>query len=253
MPSAPFPLDLGSYLLSLLGAFGLGCAKAGLTGAELLNVLIQAELWGAKKSLGVVLVLLIVADLTVYPLYRKHGSWPAALGLLPSAVVGVIAGSFLLGSIDDQAAGRVIGLTILTMVILLLVRERFDQHLTKLVGHRLFSVMCGLLLGFATMVANAAGPVMAVFLLIRRVPKMDLIGISVRFFLCINLIKIPFSQQLDLISWQTLQMNLFLLPGLFLGIFLGRRLVKAISQHTFSRLLICFATIAALRLLLFPS
>jgi uncharacterized protein len=60
---------------------------------------------------------------------------------------------------------------------------------------------------FATMLANAAGPVIQLYLMARKVPKMELIGIGARFFLLINLLKVPLNARLALITptacWKT--------------------------------------------------
>ena len=55
-----------------------------------------------------------------------------------------------------------------------------------------YSALFGLLGGFTTMIGNAAGPVMSVYLLSMRKEKMEYIGINVWFFLVVNLQKVPF-------------------------------------------------------------
>lgn len=101
------------------------------------------------------------------------------------------------------------------------------------------------------MLANAAGPVIQLFLLSRRIPKMELIGISARFFLLINLLKVPLTAKLELITPQTLWFNLLLAPGVFVGVFVGKRIVQHIPQRWFERLVIGFALIAGARLCFF--
>jgi len=77
-------------------------------------------------------------------------------------------------------------------------------------------------------VANAAGPIMLVYLLTMRLPKNEFLGTSAWFYLCINLFKVPFSAGLGLITPGSLLFDLLLAPamaaGAFLGVFLARRL-----------------------------
>ena len=53
----------------------MGFSKTGFPGLAMVNVLIMAELFGAKASVGIIVPMLIVCDLTVYPMFRntRHG------------------------------------------------------------------------------------------------------------------------------------------------------------------------------------
>ena len=100
------------------------------------------------------------------------------------------------------------------------------------------------------MVANAAGPVMAVYLVAVSLPKNVFVGTSAWFFLLINLFKVPFSLQLGLIHLDSLAFNVRLLPLVVAGLFIGRAVVSRLPQRTFDTFILIFAWLAALRLLL---
>jgi uncharacterized membrane protein YfcA len=83
----------------------------------------------------------------------------------------------------------------------------------------------------------------------RKVPKMELIGIGARFFLLINLIKVPLNARLALITTDSLLENARLLPGVVLGIVSGRWLVRHVPQALFEWMILVFSIIAGLRLM----
>ena len=58
----------------------------------------------------------------------------------------------------------------------------------------------GVFSGFTTMIANAAGPVMTVYLEAMGVKKEEFVGNMAWFFAGINLIKVPFSVRLGLVT-----------------------------------------------------
>ncbi|RYD34747.1 MAG: sulfite exporter TauE/SafE family protein, partial [Verrucomicrobiaceae bacterium] len=107
----------------------------------------------------------------------------------------------------------------------------------------------GVLGGFATMLANAAGPVIQLYLMTRNVPKMELIGIGARFFLLINILKVPLNAKLALITQESLLENLKLVPAVAVGIFGGKWLLRHVPQAAFEWMIVTFATLAGLRMI----
>jgi uncharacterized membrane protein YfcA len=101
------------------------------------------------------------------------------------------------------------------------------------------------------MLANAAGPVFSLYALVHKMKKEDFLGVGARFFLLVNLFKIPFLGNLDLINAESLKLNLLLLPPLFLGIYAGKGLVQHVPQRLFELLLYGFSAIAGGKLLFF--
>ncbi len=244
----PFDSSLLTLLLALLGAFSLGVSKTGFPGLALINILIIAECFGAKASVGIILPLLIVCDLTVYPLFRQYASWGRVLPLLPASLAGLAIGYVLLDAIDEATARTLIGGIILFLVFLQLLRQFRRDFLQNLPDSRGFLALAGLGMGISTMMANAAGPVYSVYALVHRMSKEDFLGVGARFFLLINLLKVPLLGNLALINGESLRLNLLLLPGIAAGIFTGRKLIHLVPQRVFEALLYVFSLIAGLRL-----
>lgn len=237
-----------ALLLAVLGALCIGMAKAGLSGTGLVSVLLFAEAFGAKESTGIVLPLLVAADFMGYFLLRGGGTWCQIIPLVPPAVVGVVAGWWLLDWLDNHLARLVIGWLILALLALKLLLDWQRERLKELHRHHVFMWFLGIAAGVATMLANAAGPVMTVYLLAQRFEKGEYLGVFTRFFLFINLVKVPFSAQIGLIHGPSLLTNAVLLPAVLVGAVAGWRLVKVMPQRVFEWVVFVFALLAALRL-----
>lgn len=237
------------YGLALVAAWCIGLSKAGFSGISLVSVFLLADLYGAKPSVGLALPLLIAADLMAWPAFRKHGSWRPVWRLLGPALVGIGIGAWVLGRVPDDVARKVIGGCILLMVGLQALKKLHPEVTKRWVEMKRFGVCAGVLGGFATMIANAAGPVIQLYLNARRIPKMELIGIGARFFLLINLLKVPLSARLSLITPASLLEDAKLVPGVVLGIFGGRWLIRHVPQAAFEWMIVGFSVIAAVRLL----
>lgn len=235
-------------LIALIAALCIGLSKAGFSGVGIIAVVLFAELYGAKTSVGLLLPLLIVADAMAYPAFLKHGSWRPVWKLMPATLFGLIVGWWLLGEIDDSIARKIIGACVISMVCVQVFRKLRPLWFERLVDSHTFGITAGVLGGFATMVANAAGPVVQLYLLSRRLPKMEMLGISARFFLLLNLIKIPLNARLALITQQSLIENVKYMPAVLIGIMIGKRIIGRVPQATFEWIVVFFAFAAALRL-----
>jgi uncharacterized membrane protein YfcA len=113
-----------------------------------------------------------------------------------------------------------------------------------------FAPTIGVLTGFTTLVANAAGPLMAVYLLAMRLPKMAFVGTAAVFFLLLNLFKVPFMVGLGLITKDSFAFNLALAPAVLAGALFGRWILPRVSQAWFERIALALSAAAGLKLLL---
>jgi hypothetical protein len=242
-------LTASQWLFAVLAALGIGVAKSGFAGLSMVHVLVFAFLFGARESTGVVLPLLIVGDVCAVLSFRRHARWDYVRRMLPPAALGVIVGWLVMQRLSDAAFKPVIGAIILALTALQLVRMA-RPLLFEQVPHALwFAWLMGLLAGLTTMLANAAGPIMALYFLAVALPKMEFVGTSAWFFLIVNCAKTPFSVALGLIHPGTLLFNAALIPAIIAGLFAGRWLIVRVPQRLFDALLLAFAAVAALRLI----
>jgi uncharacterized membrane protein YfcA len=236
------------WALALAAALLVGVSKTGIGGLGMLSVVIFAQIMPAKQATGVVLPLLIVGDLMAVASYRSHTQWRFLWKLFPWTAAGVIIGYFALNRIDDRQAKTLIGVIILCLLVVHVLRRR---GAVKGEGDHgwWFAPMIGVLAGFTTLVANAAGPLMAIYLLAMRLPKFQFVGTSAVFFLLLNLFKVPFMMQLDLINTDSFTLNLWLAPVVIVGALMGRKLLVKIDQRLFENLALGLSGIAGLKLL----
>jgi len=237
------------WLLAIIGAASIGIGKSGFAGAGLVQVLIFANLFETRASTGVVLPMLIAGDIGSLIAFHQHARWAYVRRMLPPACIGVIIGWALMQRIDPGAFKPLIGSIILALTALQIVRMRWPEAFLHVPHARWFAWTIGIFAGITTMLANAAGPIMALYFLAVALPKLEFVGTSAWYFLIVNSFKVPFSAQLGLIHGSSLLLNLLLVPAIALGLLTGRWLVKRVPQRVFDGLLLAFAGTAALRLI----
>jgi uncharacterized membrane protein YfcA len=241
------------WAMAALGAFLIGVSKTGMAGLGILSVALFAAIFpSTKQASGIVLPLLILGDLIAVYAYRQHRQWSQVWRLLPWTAAGVVAGYFTLGTISDHMARSLIGAIILGMAALsywLRFRGKGGTESGPQL-HLAGAAAIGVLAGFTTLVANAAGPLMAIYLLAMRLPKLEYVGTAAIFFCLLNLFKLPFMMNLDLVTTASLAFNLLLAPLVLLGAFAGRWLLSKIDQRLFEELVLGLSAIAGLLLLI---
>lgn len=240
------PMDWG---LMAAGGIIIGLSKSGVPGLGILAVPLFASLVPARESTGFILPMLVTGDLIGVALFRQHADWKHLWRLLPWTAVGVLLGWLAMSWLSNRQIRPLIGLTVLAMLALNFWRQRHPDLKDHIPTGRWFSVSIGLLAGSTTMLANAAGPVMNIYLLAMRLPPAAFIGTSAWFFLLVNSFKIPFSAQLGLISGASLATNLILLPAIAAGAFLGVLFARRIPRQVFNMMVQLLAAAGALKLL----
>ncbi|MFM2290472.1 MAG: hypothetical protein RIS29_285, partial [Bacteroidota bacterium] len=166
------------------------------------------------------------------------------LRIMPWALVGIAVGLAVGKSISPDWFRRLIGiLVLLSLAIMLWLEYRRNKIEQTVTGKKAYTIIFGLLGGFSTMIGNAAGPVMSVYLLSENMDKKEFIGTAAWFFFIINILKMPLQiWGWHNITWQTFQFDLMLLPAIALGAWAGISIVKLIPERIY-RWFIWVATI----------
>jgi uncharacterized protein len=243
-----FSLTHTEILIILSVALLTGMAKTGVHGAGMLSVPMLAVVFGGQLSSGVLLPMLVMADVFGVWYYHRHASWQHLKILFPWAAVGVVAGTVLGKYMDDSVFKIIMASTILISVVIMIVLERMSVD--KIPKQKSFAVATGIAGGFTSMVGNLAGSVMSVYLLSVRLPKNAFIGTTAWFFLVVNWFKVPFHVfAWHTITWNTVLLDLLTLPVILLGAWLGILLVKQLSDTMYRWFIIGMTLIAAIGML----
>ena len=242
------------WALLALGAMLVGFSKTGIGGVGVLGVAIFALILPAKESTGFILPLLVIADITAVLSYRRHAQWSHLPHLFTWAVPGILIGYFAMDHMNNSQTKGVIGGILLLGIGLHFWRQnklrRDGKHADEAVPHSFwFVVTSGMLAGFATMTANAAGGIVILYLIAMRLPKMEFLGTCAWYFFIMNTFKLPLSHRLGLINAQSLWLDLALIPFVLLGALGGRLAIPRINQRLFEQLAISLTMLSAIYLL----
>ncbi|MBG6085514.1 sulfite exporter TauE/SafE family protein [Zhihengliuella flava] len=250
-------MELGVAAWAFLGAGALlvGLAKTALPGAGTLCVAIFAAVLPARESTGALLVLLLVGDLFAVWMYRHDVDWRTLRRLVPGVLIGMAFGALFLYASTDEAVRRVIGLILLGLLALSIWRRRAPRRTPAADGAAaepsgLTRYGYGTLGGFTTMVANAGGPVMSLYLLSMRLNVTTFLGTAAYFFFALNLAKLPFQIGFGLLDAHLAATSAALIPLVIVGAFAGRLIAQRIPQKAFEVVVLVLTGVGAINLLI---
>ncbi len=243
-------LDLLGWIVVAVCAVMVGTTKTGMPGLGILIVPLMALVLPTRQSTGILLGILILADLFAITYHRRNARWGHVLRLLPAAFAGIVAGYFGLRVVNDRQLKPIIGGIVLVMLALNYWRNRAKGEDTPVPTQWWFAVALGFMAGITTMMANAAGPVMIIYLLAMRLPKVEFVGTGAWFFFVVNWLMVPFSANLELMTAESVKLNLMMLPFIAIGAVAGIFLLKRIPQKAFNLIVQILAAAAAIKLLL---
>jgi hypothetical protein len=92
-------------------------------------------------------------------------------------------------------------------------------------------------MGFSSMIANSGSPILALYLIMQDTKKAQVIGTLATFFFFTDLIKIPVSIFVGVVTMDSLKLNGIMLPFMLVGGCAGIVFVKWISEQKFARML----------------
>ncbi len=251
-----FELAPQAIIFAGIAAFIVGFSKAGLPGAGILVVPLMAHSFGSRLSIGATLPMLITGDICAVWIHHSEIQWSHLRRLAPTVVVGLIAGTwFLLNFGKPHVLNVTIGSIVLGMLAITLMRKKFGDKLvpTSTVGVQ----VTGGLAGFTTMTANAAGPIMSIYMTAAKLTKQQLISTSAVYFMIFNLVKVPLiifvtkmQPSTPLLSSNTLAFDAAAIVLIVAGALTGKRLFKVIPQDVFSWIIMALAAVASILLIL---
>ncbi|MFC1461339.1 sulfite exporter TauE/SafE family protein [Verrucomicrobiota bacterium] len=240
------PLNISQWIILLLCGLLIGFTKTGVPGLGLIVAPLMAWFFPARISTAMVLPALIIGDVITVAYYRRHAVWPHLIRLIPWVIVGIIIGWRIMAVINDAQLKAIISVIVFVILGLnILMWTRLGNVPTKW----WFAAIMGIMAGITTMLANAAGPIMTIYLLSMGLKKNEFIGTGSWYYLIGNTLKVPFSIQLGLLTWSSVACNLVQLPLIVLGTVTGIWLLKRIADKSFRVIVQLLAAAAAVRLL----
>lgn len=228
----------------------IGMSKTGIQGINAISIPLMAIAFGAKESTGVILPMLCFADLIAVVYYRRDAVWSYVFKLLPSAVAGFFVAVLVDKIIPQGEFKHLMAFCIFLGLAVMFWTESGGAKSARLISSRWYAPAFGVMGGFTTMIGNAAGPVMAVYLLSVRLPKLAFVGTNAWFFLMVNYLKLPIQIFVwDNISLGSIAVDAVGIPFIFAGAVVGVWFVKKLPEKGYRWFIIAMTVASTIAML----
>lgn len=237
------------YGMAALVALLTGFAKGGLGGTlGALATPLMALVMPPDEVIGLVLPMLMIADVFAVYTYWKQWDWKIFLLLIPGAVAGVTIAMFFITNAPTQALRTAMGVIVLLFALYKIFEKKiFRSH--HAVANDWYGVAAGTIAGFSSALAHTGGPPISIYLLQRRIPIRTFNATTALFFTVLNWIKLPYYYYSGLFDLQQMIDILWVLPLLPIGVWGGKYLAERISHGAFERIIVFFLVVTALLLI----
>ncbi len=179
------------YLMVAFVCFLIGIAKGGLGGLiGTLATPLMTLVVPPSQAVGLVLPLLIFADIFAVITYWRRWRTRFVLLLLPGGVAGVTIGTYFIKHASTDVWRNVLAAIVFIFTLYKMLEKTIMRWLTYS-GKDWHGLLAGIVAGFSSTLANAGGPPIAIYLLLQKLPPIEFNASSVLFFAILNWIKVP--------------------------------------------------------------
>lgn len=234
-----------------------GISKSGFAGgAGVLSLPLMMLVMPVDKVAATLLPLLILLDMNAIYHHRYNKNWTVIRQLYIPSLVGIVLGALVwwrVGQAGIETYGayikRLVGVMAILLAFYIFAREVSQQWVRgKKAGPRIGWV-AGIFAGFSSTIAHAAGPIVSLFVFSQDLGKTLFVGTVAWTFTLINLTKLPFYVAVNLIDFSVLRFDLFLVPLIPIGSYLGKWMHYRVSESLFNRIIMALTLLAGIQLL----
>ena len=237
------------YLMTALVALIIGLSKGGLGGMPgALATPLMALVMPADQAIGLLLPILMLADVFAVALHWRRWNGRLVWLLIPGAVVGVTIGTYFI----TNAPTRTLQIALGVIVLLFAIYKIFEKRILGLFHYQprdWHGLVAGTVTGFSSALAHTGGPPVSVYLLMQDIPPGVFNATAAIFFLILNWIKVPYYWYAGLFNFQLLWQVAWILPLVPVGVWLGKQFSNKVNKETFDQVMVALLVIASILLI----
>jgi uncharacterized membrane protein YfcA len=243
----PLITDPFFYAVAVPAVLLLGVSKSGFgAGFGSLAVPMMALAVTVPEAAAILMPLLFVMDVLGMAAFRKDFDGALLRHILPFGVLGIVVGAMLFKLLQAHTVAAIVGGFTL---LFLAQRVAYKPKAADAPPPRWLGAVLATTSGFTSFIAHAGGPPINAYVIGLRLSPVKFTATMAFFFFVVNLCKwIPYAW-LGLLDLRNMVTSLVLLPLAPVGVWIGVRMARRISETLFYRFLYAGMLLTGVKLL----
>lgn len=236
-------MDINIFWMFCLGI----CMGFGLLGVptSVLYSPILISVYGAWVANGFIVVSEFCSYIFGACYYERNISMKEDRKIVPLSFLGACIAAYFGKYISTEIAEKIVAIVVLISSFLY-----FDSKYTRKLSH--MGWFFGIIGGMSSYLVNVSSPLFNIYFLSFHKSKQSFLGTRNLFYTALDLLKIVlYIWLLGNIDWTTLKVAAIAVPGMFVGFFAGREILKHVNKAIFEKFIIGTSILIALKLLFF--
>jgi len=234
-----------------------GISKSGFAGgAGILSLPLMMLVMPVDKVAATLLPLLILCDLNAIYHHRHNKDWTQVMRIFVPSCLGIVLGALVWWQIGrdgvefyGQLIKRMVGVIAIVFGLYIAAKDRSMAWVAHHKAGRKTAVAVGVVAGFTSTIAHAAGPIVSLYVYSQGFNKTLFVGTVAWTFTLINITKLPFYAWAGLVDTSVLWFDACLVALIPVGSWLGHWMHHRVSEWWFSRIIMVLTLVAGVQLL----
>ncbi len=244
--------DQAFYWAAIPAVLLVGLAKGGMGEAlGLMGVPILSFGVDPVTAAAIMLPIMVVMDLMSLWIWRKHGDLATLKFLLPGGLLGIAFGWATAAYLPAYSMRLLIGVIAIVFAGRFFFNRYLASHLNDrpAAAHSIVKAgIWGSLAGYGSFVAHSGGAPYQVYVLPLKLEPRNYIGVTVRFFAILNVLKLFPYFALGELDFSNLELSATLFPLGLAATFVGSMIVKRMRVEAFYPYMYAMVGLAGIKL-----
>ncbi len=221
-------------IFSVAAAFLAGLIKTTFgVGAGVFLTPILSLSMDAKVAVALMAPMMLLSDISTAGLHWKKWHVDHIKVLIPGGIIGVAVGSYYLSWASPGVTRTTIGVIAIIFSTLQIIRQKKSEFFTSLKLKPYHGALISVLAGASSAVAHSGGIIVSIYLVTLGMTKHAFVATLVLFLLVGDVLKMILFFNMKILTTALLIKGIILTPALFLGSWLGAKIINKLTDQQF--------------------
>ena len=234
-------MEISAAIIIAIVVLLIGISKSAFAGAlGVFAVPLLMLKFSAVEAIGLMLPLLIIADVMTVRGFWKKWDTPLLKSLIPGALIGIVIANLLIDVIKTDDLRIIIAVICIVFALKNILFKQIQLHL---INNKIGAYIMSMLSGISSTLVHAGGPPLIIYFTAIGLAPTKFVATAAIFFAIMNLVKLIGFISLGFLTPDLVLTALMFIPLAFVGHWLGIKINNNIDKQLFLKIMNYFLLI----------